>query len=245
MSEKFDIFSKIFFRDVGNFVQYLCVLVLRHQMRVSNYFVNSFYSVWSKSFTVFSYLRNQTYHENLIYWIIWQRWWIFNNLYYSIPSFHRDFVKPSFPESSIFPCTWTAALPSNKTVIGLLLYFQNLSYFLVLEWQRLLAESNIHFLREFSRIFQSFLTLESQRLLAEKNIQFLLVLFRIFHISLHLNGSPTWRKITLIFFLNFSRIFHSSLYLNGSASYSGKTLIFFLSFFNIFTISLHLNGSAS
>ena len=45
MSEKFDIFSKIFFRDVGNFVRYLCVLVLRHQMRVSNYFVNSFYSV--------------------------------------------------------------------------------------------------------------------------------------------------------------------------------------------------------
>ena len=45
MSEKFDIFSKIFFRDVGNFVRYLCVLVLRHQMRVWNYFVNSFYSV--------------------------------------------------------------------------------------------------------------------------------------------------------------------------------------------------------
>ncbi len=45
MSEKFDIFSKIFFRDVGNFVRYLCVLALRHQMRVSNYFVNSFYSV--------------------------------------------------------------------------------------------------------------------------------------------------------------------------------------------------------
>jgi hypothetical protein len=45
MSEKFDIYSKIFFRDVGNFFQYLCELVLRHQMRVSNYFVNSFYSV--------------------------------------------------------------------------------------------------------------------------------------------------------------------------------------------------------
>ncbi len=45
MSEKFDIYSKIFFRDVGNFVRYLCVLVLRHQMRVSNYFVNSSYSV--------------------------------------------------------------------------------------------------------------------------------------------------------------------------------------------------------
>ncbi len=44
MSEKFDIYSKIFFRDVGNFFRHLCELVLRHQMRVSNYFVNSFYS---------------------------------------------------------------------------------------------------------------------------------------------------------------------------------------------------------
>ncbi len=44
MSENFDIYSKIFFRDVENFVRHLCVLVLRHQMRVSNYFVNSFYS---------------------------------------------------------------------------------------------------------------------------------------------------------------------------------------------------------
>jgi hypothetical protein len=43
MSEKFDIYSKIFFRDVGNFFRHLCELVLRHQMRVSNYFVNSFY----------------------------------------------------------------------------------------------------------------------------------------------------------------------------------------------------------
>jgi hypothetical protein len=30
--------------DVGNFFRHLCELVLRHQMRVSNYFVNSFYS---------------------------------------------------------------------------------------------------------------------------------------------------------------------------------------------------------
>ncbi len=45
MSERFDIYSKIFFRDVGNFFWHLCELVLRHQMRVSNYFVNSFYSV--------------------------------------------------------------------------------------------------------------------------------------------------------------------------------------------------------
>jgi hypothetical protein len=44
MPEKFDIYSKIFFRDVENFVRHLCVLVLRHQMQVSNYFVNSFYS---------------------------------------------------------------------------------------------------------------------------------------------------------------------------------------------------------
>jgi hypothetical protein len=47
MSEKFDIYSKIFFRDVGHFFRHLCELVLRHQMRVSNYFVNSFYSVSS------------------------------------------------------------------------------------------------------------------------------------------------------------------------------------------------------
>jgi hypothetical protein len=45
LSEKFDIYSKIFFRDVENFFRYLCELVLRHQMQVSNYFVNSFYSV--------------------------------------------------------------------------------------------------------------------------------------------------------------------------------------------------------
>ncbi len=45
MSEKFDIYNEIFFRDVGNFFRHLCELVLRHQMRVSNYFVNSFYSV--------------------------------------------------------------------------------------------------------------------------------------------------------------------------------------------------------
>ncbi len=43
--KKFDIYSKIFFRDVGNFFRHLCELVLRHQMLVSNYFVNSFYSV--------------------------------------------------------------------------------------------------------------------------------------------------------------------------------------------------------
>ena len=31
--------------DVEKFVRHLCRLVLRHQMPVSNYFVNSFYSV--------------------------------------------------------------------------------------------------------------------------------------------------------------------------------------------------------
>jgi hypothetical protein len=41
----FDIYSKIFCRDVGKFVRHLCELVLRHQMMVSNYFVNSSYSV--------------------------------------------------------------------------------------------------------------------------------------------------------------------------------------------------------
>jgi hypothetical protein len=57
--KKFDIYSKIFYRDVGNFFRHLCELVLRHQMRVSNYFVNSFYSVvspvtgvWSLDFPV-------------------------------------------------------------------------------------------------------------------------------------------------------------------------------------------------
>jgi len=49
MSEKFDIYSKIFYRDVEKFVQYLCVLVLRHQMRVSNYLVKSFYSVGGRA----------------------------------------------------------------------------------------------------------------------------------------------------------------------------------------------------
>jgi hypothetical protein len=44
MLEQFDIHSKIFFMDVGNFFRYLCVLVLRYQMPASNYFVNSFYS---------------------------------------------------------------------------------------------------------------------------------------------------------------------------------------------------------
>ncbi len=49
MSEKFDIYSKIFFSNVENFFRHLCELVLRHQMLVSNYFVNSFYSVVLKS----------------------------------------------------------------------------------------------------------------------------------------------------------------------------------------------------
>ncbi len=48
MPEKFDIYSKIFYRDVEKFVRHLCLLVLPHQMRVSNYFINSFYSVGTK-----------------------------------------------------------------------------------------------------------------------------------------------------------------------------------------------------
>jgi hypothetical protein len=44
-SKKFVIYSKIFIMDAGNFFRHQAELVLRHQMRVSNYFVNSFYSV--------------------------------------------------------------------------------------------------------------------------------------------------------------------------------------------------------
>jgi hypothetical protein len=53
MSGEFDIYSKIFYRDVGNFFRHLCELVLRHQMRVSNYFVNSFYSVNTNLIIIF------------------------------------------------------------------------------------------------------------------------------------------------------------------------------------------------
>jgi hypothetical protein len=53
-----DIYSKIFFMDVGNFFRYLCELVLRHQMRVSNYFVNSFYSL-ELSYVLFFHLGSQ------------------------------------------------------------------------------------------------------------------------------------------------------------------------------------------
>jgi hypothetical protein len=73
MSEKFDIYSKIFFRDVENFVRHLCVLVLRHQMRVSNYFVNSFYS------EVFSSATNTMYQlvclmlHILLHFNVWWR----------------------------------------------------------------------------------------------------------------------------------------------------------------------------
>ncbi len=53
VNNKFDIYSKIFIRDVENFVRHL---VLRHQMRVSNYFVNSFYSEGTKRGGAFSLL---------------------------------------------------------------------------------------------------------------------------------------------------------------------------------------------
>jgi hypothetical protein len=45
LSKKYDIFSKILFRDAENFFRHQCELVLRHQMQVSNYFVKFFYSV--------------------------------------------------------------------------------------------------------------------------------------------------------------------------------------------------------
>jgi hypothetical protein len=68
MPEKYDIYSKIFYRDVEKFVRHLCLLVLGHQMRVSNYFVNSFYSVMylpaSKTFRAGPY-KSQV-HEQLI-----------------------------------------------------------------------------------------------------------------------------------------------------------------------------------
>ena len=48
MSKKFDIYNRIFYMDVEKFVRHLCRLVLRHQMPVWNYFVNSFYSVGSR-----------------------------------------------------------------------------------------------------------------------------------------------------------------------------------------------------
>jgi hypothetical protein len=44
LSKKF-VYCKIVFMDAGNFFQHLAELVLRHQMQVSNYFVNFFYSV--------------------------------------------------------------------------------------------------------------------------------------------------------------------------------------------------------
>ncbi len=44
LSKKFDIYSKIAHRDAEIFFRHQCDLVLRHQMWVSNYFVNSFYS---------------------------------------------------------------------------------------------------------------------------------------------------------------------------------------------------------
>ncbi len=42
--KKFDIYSKIVFRDAENIFRHQAELVLRHQMLVSNYFVNFFYS---------------------------------------------------------------------------------------------------------------------------------------------------------------------------------------------------------
>ncbi len=63
------------------------------------------YSMEQKFLFVYSYLQNQqAYHGNLL-GLPNKDDDIFKNLRYSVRSFHRDFVKPSFPESSIFPCT--------------------------------------------------------------------------------------------------------------------------------------------
>jgi hypothetical protein len=48
LSKNFDIYIKIIIRDAGIFFRHQAELVLRHQMRVSNYFVKFFYSVPSK-----------------------------------------------------------------------------------------------------------------------------------------------------------------------------------------------------
>jgi len=44
LSKKFHVYSKIVFRDAGNFFRHQAELVLRHPMRMSNNFVNFFYS---------------------------------------------------------------------------------------------------------------------------------------------------------------------------------------------------------
>ncbi len=45
LSKIFDIYSKSVFMDAGNFFLHKAESVLRHLMWVSNYFINSFYSV--------------------------------------------------------------------------------------------------------------------------------------------------------------------------------------------------------
>ncbi len=45
LSKNFDIYITIVFMDAGIFFRHQAELVLRHQMQVSNYFVNFFYSV--------------------------------------------------------------------------------------------------------------------------------------------------------------------------------------------------------
>ncbi len=65
MPVKFDIYSKIFYMDVEKFVRHLCRLVLRHQMPVWNYFVNSFYSVGLLEFQAMPSLRVITHDDVL------------------------------------------------------------------------------------------------------------------------------------------------------------------------------------
>ncbi len=53
-----------------NFVRHLCVLVLRHQMQVSNYFVNSFYS----ESTLLSPLANHGYVPPVSSYVVRPDW---------------------------------------------------------------------------------------------------------------------------------------------------------------------------
>ncbi len=54
LSKNFDICTKIVFRDAEIFFRHKAELVLRHQMRVSNYFVKFFYSVYSHDRSAYS-----------------------------------------------------------------------------------------------------------------------------------------------------------------------------------------------
>ncbi len=78
----------------------------------------------------------------------------------------------SYKDDDILILCIILSVPFIKILWSLL--FQNLPYFLVLEWQRLLAEKNIHFL-----------------LVLFQNLPYFLALFRIFQISLYLNANTS------------------------------------------------------